>query len=784
MGLSIGIAASLLLLRYVAHERSYDTFHTNAKNIYRLQHDTYKAGVLENQSAITYHGAGPEIKATFSDVKNFVRLHRADGMYNYYKHGVEVISYYETKAYYADSSFFEIFDFPLVSGNRKTILRSPTSLAISESAARKYFGAENPIGKTLVLEAWEKGEFQVEAVFKDVPENSHMKFDFIVSIQNLLNNGQFRSRAWYWVNFYTYLQLQDEADPEVLEKKFSTIIDKHLGSHLRKINSEEIFTLQPLTDIHLHSNLFSEMEPNGDFMVVSFLLIISFFILGIAWLNYVNLSIAKAAEKTKEVGIRKVAGSSRGQLIKQFLTESVLLIMVSIVVGMTLFIASSNTLESLADKEITSDVFQQINFWMLSLCIIIIGSFLAGLYPALVISSFDPIKAIKGKFIGSSGAFITRKALVIFQFSAGILLIMATVIVSMQLDFMRKQDLGFDIKQKLVVRAPRIVKSDSYLNSMDLFKTSAMAHPDVVAITASSDIPGKEIFSTNEYRLVSEPENVRRLTHILAVDEEFIPTYNITLAAGRNFERDRSSDYGEAAIINEAALKQLGFKDGEDVLGQRLLIGNEFNTVIGVIKDFHQRSLKEVTDPIIIVYVPWRLDYLTFDITSSNTRQTVEAIKASYEEVFPDNAFDYFFLDDTFNKQYQGEERAWKIFMLFSGLAIFVACVGLLGLSSLMSVQRAREVAIRKVHGASVANLTTLLASDFVKLVLTALVIATPISWYVMDVWLQNFAYRVSVPWWAFIFVGMLTVAVALIAVIFPTMRTAFANPANVMKVE
>lgn len=784
-GLSIGIAASLLLLQYVSYERSYDTFHTNVKNIYRIQHDTYKNGVLENTSAISYYGAGVAIKETFAEVTDMVRLHRADGMFSYYNDNGDVVSHYEKKAFYADPSFFRIFSFPLITGDKNKVLRTPNSLVISESAAKKYFGSYDPLGKIISLSTeWEGGQYVVEGVFKDVPEYSHIKFDFIFSIHNLLKNKQFKNGAWYWTNFYTYLLLKPNTEPIIFQQKLSAVIDTHLGSHLRKTNSEEEFVVQPLKDIHLYSNIGAETEVNGDHKLVSFLLIISFFIVGIAWLNYINLSTAKATERAREVGIRKVLGSYKIQLVKQFLLESSILTMISVFIGVGIFAIAAPLFDELAGKKLELDFSGQVEFWIASLLIILFGSFLAGIYPAFIISSFNPIAAIKGKFIRNIASVRLRKVMVVFQFGAAMLLIISTMTVSKQLEFMRSHDLGISINHKIIIRAPRLIKGESYLNAMDQFKNKLLIQSDIKSVSASSEVPGKEIFWTNEFRLENEPENVRRLTSILAVDEDFVPTYEIRLLAGRNFMKNRPSDYGGTVIINESALRRLGIQTPEAAINQKLIIGNEFKTIIGVITDFHQQSLRQSKNPTIIQYIPWSQDYLTLSVNSKNVRQTISIIEKAYGDVFPDNAFEYFFLDDQFNQQYQAEDRMWKIFILFSALAIVVSCMGLFGLSSFLAIQRTKEVAIRKVLGASVSNITTLLSTDFISLVFVSFAIAGPVSWYVMNQWLEGFAYRIDIPWLMFILSGTLTAVIAFLTVSFQSVKAALKNPIDSIKVE
>lgn len=786
MGLAIGIAASTLLLGYVGSELSYDDFHTNKENIYRVRFDSYKSEALESSSAIGYYGAAPAIKESFPEVLNYVRLHRADGMYTCYLEDGQSVSYHEKKAFYSDSTIFSVFNFELIDGNESKVLRTPNSMVISESAARKYFGKENPIGKTITLTTeWEGGEYLVDGVFKNVPDNSHLKFDFLIAIEGLLHNNQFKNGAWYWWNFYTYLVLKPETNPANLEQKFLSVIETNLGSELRRTNRQEKFTLQRLSDIHLHSNLNSEPEVNGNYKTVSILLIVSFIIIGIAWLNYINLCTAKAAERAREVGVRKLLGSNRTRLIIQFLAESAAITTVAIVIAIILVIVALPFFNQIIGKSLVITLTNQISFWVSALGIIVIGTLFSGLYPAFHLSSFQPVVALKGKVLKSVGSVNIRKSLVVLQFSASALLIVATFTIFKQLQFMRNQDLGMNIKQKVVIRAPKIIQSESYMNEMDYFKNRLKNSPQVVSISTSSEVPGKEIFWSNEFRMEGEPESVRKIVNILAVDEDFIPTFDMTILAGRNFSKDRASDFGGATIINESALKALGLNTPEQAIDQELTLGAATSKkIIGVIKDFHQQSLKEFSKPTIINYIPWRQDYITVSVTGQDLRNTIASIESTYRDTFPENAFEYFFLDDQFNLQYQSEEREWKIFILFAILSVLVASMGLFGLSSFLTLQRAKEVAIRKVLGASVPAVTVLLSKEFIKLVFVALIFTIPLSWFLMKQWLMGFAYHIDVPWWGLVLSAALIVLIALLTISFQTIRTALANPVDSLKTD
>jgi putative ABC transport system permease protein len=785
-GLAIGIAASTLLLCYVSSELSYDDFHSNKENIYRIRFDSNKSDVLESSSAIGYYGAAPAIKENFQDVVNYVRLHRADGMYTYHPKIGQSVSYHEKKAFYSDSTVFSIFNFELIEGNKSKVLTTANSMVISESAAKKYFGLENPIGKTISLTTeWEGGDYLVEGVFKDVPDNSHIKFDFLIAIDGLLRNKQFKDGGWYWWNFYTYLVLQPDTDPANLEQKFLSVIETYLGNELRKTNRQEKFTLQRLSDIHLHSNLTSEAEVNGNNKTISALLIISFIIIGIAWLNYINLSTAKATERAREVGVRKLLGSNQRRLVIQFLLESAAITSIAIVLAALIVLSSLPFFQQLVGRSLVISFYNQISFWIPAIGLIVIGTFFSGLYPAFQLSSFQPAIALKGKVLQSNSGVNTRKLLVVIQFSASALLVVATLTIFKQLHFMRNQDLGMNIKQKVVVRAPKIVKGESYINEMDYFKNRLKTNLQVVSVSASSEVPGKEIFWSNEFRMQAEPESVRKLVSILAVDEDFIPTFDMTILAGRNFSKDRASDFGSTAIINESALKVLGLNNPEMAINQELTVGESTpKKIIGVVKDFHQQSLKEHNRPTIIDYIPWRQDYLTISVTGRDLRNTIASIESTYQNVFPNNAFEYFFLDDQFNLQYQTEEREWRLFILFALLSVVVASMGLFGLSSFLTIQRAKEIAVRKVLGASVVTITFLLSKDFVKLVLLALLFTVPIAWFLMKQWLMGFAYHIDVPLSGFFLSAVLMILVAFLTISFQTVKAAFTNPVDSLKNE
>ena len=783
-GLTLGITSFLILLQYVSFELSYDKFHDNASDIYRVRLDSYKGGIFESSSAISFYGESPAIKESFPQVINFVRLHRADGMLNYYDEKGTLVSYFEQSGLYADSSFFSVFSFPLVKGDKNSVMRKPNSMVLSESAAKKYFGSSDPIGKVLKLKTgWEGGEFVVEGVFKDIPSNSHLKFDFLFAIEKLLHNNQFLFGAWYWTNFYNYLLLKPGTDAKQLETALGSIIEKRLGKDLKATNSNLKFVLQPVTDIHLHSNIFSELTVNGDYKLVYFLMIVAFLIMGIAWLNYLNISTAKAIERAKEVGIRKVLGSEKHQLVKQFLIESFLLSTTAMMAAGILLVIVRPYFTELLGHDFTVAGSSQINFWVVIGVFMILGTFLSSIYPALILSSFLPLNALKGKSVGNVSGAKMRNVMVVFQFTGSIVLIIATLTVGRQLKFMKEMDLGMNTARKVIVRAPKIVQGESMMNEIDRFKRQLTQFPAIGKVASSSEVPGKEIFWTNEFQLKQEEESEKKVLSVLSVDEDFIATYDVKLIAGRNFSKANPSDFGEAVILNETALTLLGFPNAESAIDQEFA-GFPAKKIIGVIKDFRQQSFQKSIAPIILFFIPWGNDYITVTIDSKDVRSGVNIVTETYKKVFPENAIEFFFLDDFFEKQYKSEDQFWRIFIVFSILALFIACIGLFGLSSLSISKRTKEIGIRKVLGSSVMNITALLLKDFMRLVLIAFFLAIPVGTLFINKWLEGFANRISISPWIYLVALAIALTIALITVSFLTLRAALANPVKSIRLE
>ncbi len=783
-GLALGMVAFVLLMQYASFELSYDRFHVNSHNVYRLILESYNKGILQNKGALSYYKASPAIFDSYPQVINYCRLHRADGMVTYNDGNGHITSYFERNGLYADSSFFSVFSFPLVKGNKKLILRKANSLVVSESTAKKYFGDIDPLGKVISLNTeWQGGDYIIEGIFKDAPENSHFKPNFLFAIEKLLTNGQFKNGGWDWANFYHYLLLKPETNLKEFEASISSVIQTNLGSELRENNNQEKFILQPLTKIHLHSNVGGEFESNGNSQLIHFIIIMAFIIMAIAWLNYTNISIAAGLERAKEVGVRKVVGSERVQLVIQFFVESLLLMLTTTFIAILLLIFINPYFITLIGKDIAHYSFNLNTFWPVAIGVLAIGTLLSAVYPALVLSSFPPIGAVKGKFRINIGEQKTRKVLVVFQFSASIVLIIGTFTIGRQIKFMREQSLGMSIDQKLVIRAPRIIQGESFLNEMKRFKNSLTNQASIINVTTSSEVPGKEIFWTSEYKLKGASDEDKRLSCVLAADENFIPTYKLNLLAGRNFSNQHPSDFGGAVIINETEMAVLGIKSPEEAVGKEI---GDFRTqeIIGVIKDFQQESLKKRVTPLVIQFIPWQNDYITVSIHSDNIRAEVDFITSCYKRTFPNNAIEYFFLDDFFNSQYKSEEQFWDIFKIAAIVAIFITSIGLFGLSSLTIAKRAKEVGIRKVLGSSEMNIVILLSKDFLRLVIIAFILSIPISYYIMNEWLMNFANRTNIPLWIYLLAGLTVIVIAQLTVSIQAVKAALVNPTKSIRLD
>lgn len=781
LGLAIGIAACLLILQYVTFELSYDNFHANESRIYRVLQDRYDKGKLSTQWAGGAQAAGNSFKAAFGEVEDYVKvLKRRALIADYGEKSLKV-----ERVFVASESFFKIFSYPLLAGDVNTVLTEPNTVVLSESVARRLFGTENPMGKTIRIN--NEKAVKVTGVYQDMPANTHLHADLLISHITFVkevgpdNNPD---NAWMWDGALSYLLLRPDADPKALEAKFVPYIQKTIGAELKKYSADAVYTLQPLRDIHLYSHFMGEAEPNGDGKTVYLLLGIAFFIVVIAWVNYINLATARAINRAKEVGVRKAVGSQRGQLIRQFMTESLVLNGLAVVLALFLVVVALPIFNQLSGQKLSFSLLISPTFWLPLVVLFVAGVFFSGLYPAIVLSGFKPVSVLKGKVKTSRQGIFLRKSLVTFQFSASLFLLIGTLAVFHQIQYMRAQNLGLNIEQTLVINPP-IIKTDStFMRQMQAFKEELLRRSDIRAITASTVVPGQASdWNAGGIRLKGMDESKSEQYRIIGVDYDFLNTFDLKLVAGRNFSKEFGSD-PKALIFNKKAVKQLGFDNPTEAIGKQVEFWGETYTLVGVTDNFHQQSLRDAYEPLILRLIPDVRGFFSIKLASGQLNSTIGEVRSEWNRFFPGNPFEYSFLDERFNEQYRADQRFGQVFGLFTGLAILVACLGLFGLASFTTAQRTKEIGIRKVLGASVGEIVQMLYREFALLILIAFAVATPIAWFAVVQWLQGYAFRANLPWWLFVAPFALVLLIALLTVSFQSMKAALANPVESLKME
>lgn len=785
IGLSLGIVASLLILQYVKYERSFDKFHSRSGDIYRVEYDYWQGGKLRFECAAAVPAVGPALKNNFPEVERFTRLFPVDGVMSYAGPN-GLVAHREVKMQVTDSSVFKVFDWKIVKGNPDELLKGPGKVVISEKAARKYFGAEDPIGKTMTWNG--ERRYEVTGIFEDVPVNSHIKFDFLLSYETLyqpdvpVTENQAET-SWGWYDFNTYVLLKPGTDVNELQAKWDKYVFDARNESWKQRNNKQAFVLKPMTDIHLYANLLQESEPDerGDGDSVYALTFIALFILIIAWVNYINLATAKSFDRANEVGVRKAMGAQASQLRGQFLAESFLVNLFASLIAVVAVRLLWPLFSQLSGRPIPVSFMLDIDFWLLFVGLFLGGALLSGFYPAMVLSRFKPVSVLKGKVMATSQGSLLRKSLVVFQFSASVMLIVGSIVVFQQLSFMRSQKLGIDINKTLIVEGPGVTDS-TFRQKSESFKAEVLRITGVKSITGSSNVPGDEIFwASGIRRLVGGPESAIS-GYTVGIDHEYISGFGLTLAAGRSFDIQHP-DESHSIILNRAMAEALDFKDPEQALGQKVIQGDTFE-IVGVLENYHQMSLKEAVVPLVFRYTPTFARFFAIKVDNENYQQIISAIEQPWNRFFPGNPIDYFYLDQFFNRQYESDRQFGNIFTLFTGLAIFIACLGLFGLASFLTTQRTKEIGIRKVLGSSVSNIVLLLSRGFIQLVLVANLFAWPLAWFAMDSWLQGFPYRIQLnPAW-FIIAGLGVVMIAFFSVGFQTLKAALVNPAKTLKYE
>lgn len=779
-GLAIGMAAFLFIIHYVRFEQSYEDFHRNADNIYRVTLDLYNGSEYVVTDCETYAPLGPMVKDKMPEVVDFVRMYHNDGLQDI-KVGDQ--KFLEEGIYYADASAFQVFTMQVVAGDRRSALVSPFEAVVTTPIATKYFGRTDVAGESLQIEG---NLYKIAAVIEDLPPNTHLKFNILLSHATLYKMFEwYRDDSWSGNNEYTYLLMAPGTDLPTFNRKL-----EELSIAMKDKIGDERFVAEPIKTIHLYSDKTFEPEVNGNARAVYFLLVIAVFIIVIAWVNYINLATARAMERGREVGIRKVMGSIRAQLVFQFMAESIMVNLLAACLAFGLFQIGLPLFRDLAGQSLSLEFISDPSFWYLFFGIVVTGSVLSGFYPAVVLSSFKPVAVLKGKFRSSSHGQRLRQGLVVFQFSTTVILLVGMVTVYLQINYLRKYDLGMNMEQTLALRAPQLDVPDSvYRSAYQSLKTELLRYPEVQGVARSESLPGLSLHE------LSTTSNIKRLGqakqegsynyYLVSVDADFIPTLGMKLMAGRNYEHGVPNH--DQVIINEEAVRRLGFSSAEEAVGMKLTYQTRWKgepaTVIGVLRNFYQRSPKEEHIPMVFRYRE-SASYFSLRLKTQHMHETMAHVKTAWDEVFPDSMFHYFFIDEKYDQQYQADAQFGQVIATFSGLAVFIACLGLFGLSSYTIVQRTKEIGIRKVLGASVSQIVHLLSRDFAKVVAIAALLALPVAYFVMEEWLSHYAVRMRLNVWIFVIPVLVILFIALLTVSVQTVKTALSNPTNALKQE
>ena len=795
-GLSMGMATCILLLQYISFELSFDQFNHKKDQIYRVVNERFQNGTSVQKGTITYPTIGPTLKADYPEVKQYTRLSYNPDLYIRYDNELNKLN----NGFAADEHFFEVFDYPLLAQDALQVLDETNEMVISKTIADQYFPAAKGNYNAVLGEGFyiddHEDVFKVVGVFDDIPTNSHLQFDVLISYASFVRYvGAGANDSWTWSDFYHYLVLEDGTDVAAFEDKLVGFSEQYFrGAEVS--GSDEVFTLQPLLAAHLYSqDLEYEIGETANGRAVWMMLIIAFFILLIAWINYVNLSSVKAIERSKEVGIRKVVGATRQQLMRQFFTEAAIVNTISLVFALGIVQLLSPWFAQnfeIAVEEFSFFQGHTLNTYLfLSLfALIVVGVLISGAYPAYLLSSTRISSVLKGIYAKKSGSATLRKSLVVFQFMISIALITATWMVSRQISYMSKQDLGFDINQVISINGPELSNFDStFIDRINALKSELTKHPNIKAMSTSSREPGERMGRIFQAALVAEKSIDQHFTsNFINVDHSYADTYSLIPTAGRFFRReDHSNDFNQISsiVVTEEVARKNGMEP-EEMVGQRLTFGGREKQweVIGVVPDFHQRSLHHAIEPIILFpfYEPY--NSLSVKVSGGDIGQTLAFIEQSYLSVFPGNIFIYQFVDEQFQRLYEADARFSNILSFFTALTILIACLGLFGLTSYMTFLRTKEIGIRKVLGASPWSIINLLSKDFLRLILVAFILAIPLAYLFLDNWLNNFAYKLPLEWWMFVIAGVAAILIAYLTIGFQSFRVAMTNPANSLRSE
>jgi len=774
VGLAIGMAGTLLILMYVTNELSFENFHKNRKHIYRVSVEFGEEG-----SRMNFAGAmpalGPALVENFPEVENAVRFVKDDHTILEYNRQ----TYHEQNYFFADPTVFDIFSFKLLEGSPETALKEPFSIVISQEYAKKIFEDDQPLGKTILYNS----EFpaKVTGIIKDIPANTHLKCDYIMSFSSLESLGRMPDKPWnVFGDTYSYVLVNKNTSMNDFKPKIHDLLEKNTNENFANMIT---FNLLRLTDIHMKSEAIVDIGPRGNMTYVYVFSSVAVLVLLIACFNFMNLSTARSLKRKKEVGMRKVLGAKRSQLIQQFLGESLIITLLAVILAVILFELLYPSLNVFLENSLSIGQQNFLTlFWMVPLVVIIVG-ILAGSYPAFYLSRFRPIYALTDRFSPIFKRSGFRKILVIAQFAMAIILIIVNTVIFKQLNFMKNSDLGFSKDNVLLVnfrpRAPEF--STKYGVLLDQFRQ----HPQVLSVAGAYTVPGRFSKETKYIQNTSGSSENGVSIQAISVDYDYVDTMGMEVVEGRNFARDYLTDEKSGMLLNQEAVKRLSL---DDPVGTKFLVpgsgGVREMSVIGVVKDFHVYSLKQRIEPLMLYINPDYFYNIAVKIQPGDTQNTLAGLENTWKSLFPDTLFEYDFLENSYDRLYISEAKIGQLLTLFSGLGIFVACLGLFGLTSFMTEQRHKEIGIRKVLGADVSKIVFLLSRDFTKSVLFANLVAWPLAYYAVSQWLRGYAYRIDIHFWIFLAAGVLILFIALLTVSFQAIKAALANPVDTLKYE
>jgi len=778
LGLAAGLSAFILIIVYVRYQNSYDTFYKDYDRIYRLRYERSSAGDESARFASCCPPAAIRIRELYPEAEKIARIfrYRATVIFGEKR-------YYEERMYFAEYQIFEVFNFEMVTGDPVNGIRNANCAFISESYARKYFGDIDPLGKTINVD--KEMSFVITGVFKDIPDNSHLKFDILLSWPNLLTHyGADIESSWGDTGFFTYLVLKKGIEPRSFENKLKTLVETDFGEVLRSYKLTLDLKLQPLADIHLNSNYMQELEINGNRDSVRFLGIIAFFILLIAWVNYINITTARALTRALEVGLSKVTGASKLQLSMQFFIETFLINVAAFLTSLALLILFLPGFYNLTGMPSDYNLFSFGWFWLIVVALLFISIVISGLYPVFVLTSFKTSEVLRGKYLHSKGGIYTRKLLVLFQLLIAISLITCTLFVFKQIRFLQSADKGISTTGVLAVRAPR-VRDASFGTRLTTFREELIKNQLILKFSVGTEVPGRQILwdAGGIFRVGSDQS---KNYQILGVDYDYLDLFEAKIIAGRNFDRSFSTD-SSSLIINEKASKWLGFNSPDEAVNKKINYWDKIYTVAGVVKDYRQQSPKEPFEPQILRFMPHGRDIRGFFIMKmlpGNESIVLKVVEEKYNQFFPDNAFDFFFLDDYYEQQYKDEKMLGTVFGIFALLSIIVTCLGIFGLTSFLMLQKTKEIGIRRISGSGIPGIIILFSKDFILITIIAFIAAIPLCWYWVNSWMRSFDVKMELSVFTFIIPFTLTLFLAILTIGFIVWKTASQSPAESLRSE